>query len=112
MKRLLLAGLLLVVSGAAVRASAQAADGRAIYDENCKKCHGPTGTPPATMKQKFPKVAVFDASFVLSRSNDSVVTVLTKGKGEDMKSFKDKISKDEMEAVAKYVRELALKAKQ
>jgi mono/diheme cytochrome c family protein len=111
MKRLLMAGVLLVASGAGARAFAQAADGKAVYDEHCKKCHGVRGVPPATMKKKFEKIATFDAAFVEKRSDDSVVKVLTKGKGEDMKSFKDKMTKEEMASVAKYVRELALKAK-
>jgi mono/diheme cytochrome c family protein len=111
MKRVLLVGLFLVASGAGARAFAQAADGKVIYDENCKKCHGMRGTPPATMQKKFEKIAAFDAAFMEKRSDDSVVKVLTKGKGENMKSFKDKMTNDEMAAVAKYVRELAVKAK-
>jgi mono/diheme cytochrome c family protein len=111
MKRILFTGALLVFSAAGTRAFAQAADGKVVYDANCKKCHGATGTPSATMQKKFEKIAAFDAAFVSKRSDDSVVTVLTKGKGESMKSFKDKMTKDEMAAVAKYVRELATKAK-
>lgn len=88
-------------------AAAQAPDGRALYDENCRKCHGVKGTPPLTMKKKYAKIATFDAEFILKRSDDSVVKVLTKGKGEDMKTFKDKMTPAEMAAVAKYVRELA-----
>jgi mono/diheme cytochrome c family protein len=63
------------------------------------------------MKEKFPKIATFDAEFIAKRSDDSVVKVLIKGvgKAEDMKSFKDKMSPEEMSAVAKYVHELAVK---
>ena len=111
MIRVLLVGLLFVASGASARAFAQAADGKVVYDENCKKCHGVRGVPPVTMKKKFDKIATFDAAFIEKRSDDSVVKVLTKGKSEDMKSFKDKMTKEEMAAVAKYVRVLALKAK-
>jgi len=39
------------------------------------------------------------------------VKILTRGKGEDMTSFKMKMSPPEMAAVAKYVRELGSKAK-
>jgi mono/diheme cytochrome c family protein len=109
MKRLFAIGLLIASSGALSRAAAQSADGKAVYDENCKKCHGVRGTPPVTMKKKFEKIATFDAAFIEKRSDDSVVKILTKGKGEDMKSFKDKMTPAEMAAVAKYVRELAAK---
>jgi len=91
------------------RAAAQA-DGKALYDEHCKKCHGVVGRPPKTMKEKFPKIYTFDAAFIAARSDDSVVKVLTKGKNEDMVSFKDKMSAAEMLAVAKYVRELGSKS--
>jgi mono/diheme cytochrome c family protein len=108
--RLLIAGVLVVVGGALSQASAQAArDAKTLYQENCKKCHGVLGTPPKTMKAKYEKIATFDAAFIASRSDDSVVKILTKGKGEDMKSFKEKLTPEEMVAVAKYVRELAAK---
>ena len=108
--RLLVAGVLVVVGGALSQASAQAArDAKTLYQENCKKCHGVLGTPPKTMKAKYEKIATFDAAFIASRSDDSVVKILTKGKGEDMKSFKEKLTPEEMVAVAKYVKELASK---
>ena len=95
---------------ASTTAAGQAADGKTLYEANCKKCHGVLGTPPKTMQKKFEKIMVFDADFIAKRSDDSLVKVLTKGgKTEDMKSFKEKLSADEMKAVAKYVRELATK---
>jgi len=108
--RLLVLGGVLAASSAFSHASRQAPDGKAIYDDNCKKCHGVIGTPPKTMKTKYPKIATFDAKFIAERSDDSVVKILTKGKGEDMKSFKDKLTADEMMAVAKYVRQLGSKS--
>jgi len=109
MKHLVALGLLLAASGSLSRVSAQAVDGKAVYQENCRKCHGVIGTPPLTMKNKFPKIVTFDAKFIATRSDDSVVKVLTKGKSEDMVSFKDKMTPAEMAAVARYVRELASK---
>lgn len=110
--QLVLAVALVAASGAVSRVAAQAPDATALYSENCKKCHGAIGTPPKTMKAKFPKIASFDAAFLKGRNEDSVEKVLVKGigKAEDMKSFKDKMSKEEIGAVAKYVIELAKKA--
>ena len=107
-----LALLLLLGAAGARRAYAQAADGKAVYEENCRKCHGVRGTPPKTMKEKYPKIATFNAEFIEKRSDDSIVKVLMKGvgKAEDMKSFKNTLTAEEIAAVAKYVRELALKA--
>ena len=109
-RAVLAAALGLLVAGAS-RGRAQA-DAKVLYEENCRKCHGVRGTPPKTMKEKFPKIATFDDAFIAKRSDDSVVKVLMKGvgKADDMKSFKDKLSPEEMTAVAKYVRTLGLKA--
>jgi len=83
--------------------------GKTPYEENCRKCHGVRGFAPKTMKAKFPKIVTFDEEFFDKRSDDSVVKVLTKGKNENMKSFKDKLSHEQMVAVAAYIRTFAKK---
>lgn len=92
------------VEAVAPAGAGQVAQGKAPYEENCRKCHGVRGVPPKTMQAKFPKIATFDAAFFAKRSDDSVVTILTKGKNQDMKSFKDKLSHAQMVAVAAYIR--------
>jgi cytochrome c553 len=109
MRTVILVGATLLLAGIAPRAAAQATDVKELYSANCKKCHGVLGTPPKAMKEKFPKIATFDGAFLEKHSEDSIVTVLTKGKNEDMVSFKDKLSAEQMREVAKYVRELAAK---
>lgn len=84
-----------------------AAQGKVPYDANCKKCHGASGVPAKAMQAKFPKLKAFDAAFFATRSADSVVAVLMKGTSSDMKSYKDKLSHDEMVAVAAYIRGFA-----
>lgn len=103
---LILALVTSTVAAASVSPAAQTPDGKALYNENCRKCHGVIGHPPKTMVAKFPKIATFDAAFIAAHSQDSIVKVLTNGKNEDMKSFKDKLKPDEMKAVADYVHEL------
>jgi mono/diheme cytochrome c family protein len=93
-------------------ATIQAQDGKTLYEANCKKCHGVIGIPPKTIQKKYEKIPFFNAEFAAKVSDDSIVKVLTKGgKTDDMKSFKDVLSHEEMTAVAKYVRELATKPK-
>jgi mono/diheme cytochrome c family protein len=111
MKRVVLAGLVFAASGVISNAGAQTVDAKAVYDANCKKCHGVAGTPSKAMATKSPKLAAFDAAFFAKRSDDSVVKVLTKGKGKDMPSFKNKMTPAEVAAVAKYVRAFAAKPK-
>jgi mono/diheme cytochrome c family protein len=104
-------GTLVAVAGAGPRIIVQAPDGKAIYTENCLKCHGATGVPLKETKEQYPKVATFaDAKFFAAHSVDSIVKVLTHGKGEDMKSFKLKLNHEQMVAVANYVRGFAPKA--
>ena len=101
-----------LLAGGVVRAhAAQEPDAKALYSDTCKKCHGVLGVPPQKMKKKYEKIATFDEKFLATRSEDSIVKVLTKGKGEDMESFKDKLSPADLRALAKYVRELAAKPK-
>jgi mono/diheme cytochrome c family protein len=78
--------------------------GKAPYEDNCRKCHGVRGVPPKKMKEKYSKIVTFDAAFFGKHSRDSIVTVLTKGKDEDMKSFKSKLTHEQMEAVADYIK--------
>lgn len=106
-RRVTMGAILLTLAVSVQRASAQGPDGKALYLANCKKCHGVLGRPPKAMKEEYPKIATFDAAFIAKHSQDSIVTVLTKGKGEDMKPFKGKMTPAELSAVAAYVRELA-----
>lgn len=105
----LVACLLGTVALTTPRRAQQQEDVKALYDANCKKCHGVRGVPPKAMKAKFEKIATFDAEFVAKHSKDSIVKVLTKGKNEDMKSFKEKLTPEQMAMVAAYVHELGAK---
>ncbi len=92
----------------AVRPS-QGADstGRLLYVENCQKCHGARGVPTPAIKKMLARIPTMDAAFFAARSDDSVVTILTNGKSEVMKSFKGRLAAGEMRAVAAYVRTFA-----
>jgi len=100
-------GVIMLMAGISHRALAQAPDGKALYEANCKKCHGVLGNPPKAIKEQFPKVATFDGPFIATHTEDSIVTIMTRGKGEDMKSFKGKLTHAEMAAIAAYVHALA-----
>lgn len=110
MKRFVLAGLVFAAAAVVSTAGAQSTDAKAVYDANCKKCHGVAGIPSKAMIARSPKLAAFDAAFFAKRSDDSVVKVLTKGK-DKMPSYKNKMTPAEMTAVAKYVRAFVTKAK-
>jgi len=52
-------------------------------------------------------VSLADPATLKGMSLDSTIVVITNGKGKDMKPFKDKLTKDEIAAVAKYVHSMA-----
>lgn len=100
-----------VIAGSFIPASSAVAqgsdgDGRAIYLKSCRTCHGTKGTPTKQALRENPKMPTLDSTLLSKLSDDSLVTIITKGKGEGMKPFKGKLSADEIAAVAKYVREL------
>ena len=87
-------------------AKAQAPDGKQLYLKNCRSCHGATGKPTKQALREHPKIRALDAEFMGTIPLDSMVAVITRGfgKGDEMKPFKDKLTKEEIEAVARYVK--------
>jgi mono/diheme cytochrome c family protein len=60
------------------------------------------------MLSLYPGLVSFsDSAFVAKHSEQKIISVLENGAGKDMKSFRDKLSKEEMAAVAGYVITLA-----
>jgi mono/diheme cytochrome c family protein len=102
-----------VIAGVGTRqALAQEVDGKSVYREECKECHGLNGTPPERAVKKYKKIkAVGDSGFVTNLSEDSIVTILKKGIDKNMKSFSEKLSEPEMHAVTIYIKGLGEKPK-
>lgn len=95
-----------LIPASTARAQASNGDGRAIYLKQCRTCHGTTGKPTKQALRENPKMPTLDAALLSKLSDDSLVAVITNGKGEGMKPFKSKLKADEIAAVAKYVRTL------
>ncbi len=104
--------LAVALMGAALaqRVTAQQPDGKALFREECKQCHGINGVPAARDRKKYKKIKSFgEDGFGTTISIDSIVKILKKGIDKDMKSFEDKLEEPEMRAVAAYVKELGEK---
>ena len=99
-------GLALCASSGA----AQTPDGQALYQQHCRTCHGPTGTPSPQMLRIYTTLAPLDSAFLAGRSQDSLVAVLRNGIGQ-MKGYRDKLTPEQMVAVARYVQNFAAPAK-
>jgi mono/diheme cytochrome c family protein len=103
MKGLALSLALLAALAAGTRdAAAQGPDGQAVYKQQCATCHGAAGVPAPAMAKAL-AIPTLDAAFLAKVPNDSVVAVVKNGAGK-MKGFKDKLSAEQIAAVAKYVR--------
>jgi mono/diheme cytochrome c family protein len=81
-------------------------DGKPLYDKSCKPCHAADGKGTASMKaNNIPDFT--DGAWQKGHSKAKVTSAITNGiDGTKMKSFKDKLSTDEIAAVAAYVKKL------
>jgi mono/diheme cytochrome c family protein len=78
------------------------ADGKAVYMKKCKKCHGPDGKAQTKMGKKHemgPIPGKLDKA--------KIMKVIKNGKANTkMKSFKEKLTEEEIDAVATFVKTL------
>jgi mono/diheme cytochrome c family protein len=107
----IVAGFTLTAGAAAQQpaaAPAPAPDGAALYTRLCSNCHGETGTPPEAIKTLFPAIAVLsDSALQASLNADSIVVMLQGvGTGKHKKPFTDRMTHEEMVAVAAFVKSL------
>lgn len=99
-------GVALALTVSARPVAAQAADGAGLYRQHCRTCHGATGTPTARMVGLYPKLKTLsDSALIAGLSIDAIVNVIKKGQG-DMKPLGDKLTADQITAVAQYVKTL------
>lgn len=107
-------GLVAALSWGGATAAAQEAaapDGAALYRQHCRSCHGGRGVPTQRMLTLYPTLkSLADSAFLRTHSEAQIVTVLENGSGDDMKPFKDKLTKEEMAAIARFIRTLATPA--
>lgn len=100
-----IAGLLLALAGS----TALAADGPALYEQNCAKCHGKTGNADTwrgrlTFAENFTK-----ASFQQGLDNDEILAKINRGPGV-MPSFEKKLSLEERKALVQVLRSFGANA--
>src|SRR6185503_9535903 len=99
-------GIYVCLAGSVRVSAAQAPpapDGAALYRTTCRGCHGARGKPSEQMRGVYPSLVVLsDSAEQAKLTVDGIVTLLTNGNGKEMKPFKDKMSKEEIRAVAEF----------
>ena len=107
--------LIVLFALASIPAFAQAPDtapsveGKAIFEHKCQGCHGADGAGHTRFGQKN-KLPNFSSSrWQEGTSDQDILNMITNGskKNPKMKSFKDKLSPEEIQAVAHYIRGLS-----
>lgn len=115
-KALLLCAIVLSFSSlAAVAASGEpdskkpkpsaAERGRAVYANNCARCHGGDGTSQTTMGRMTEAPNLTDAAWQRGKSASRMVAAVSNGSGQ-MPAFKKKLSRQEIAAAVAYIRTL------
>lgn len=101
MRRWLLAPALALALAAAGSAPAAAeADGKALYEKNCQKCHGPDGSgdTPAGKKMKVPAWGADEMK--------ADVAIQTIRENKKHKTVSKKLSDADLQAIGAYVASL------
>lgn len=98
-------GVSVPTAAAQEAAAQQEPNGQALYDEHCKKCHGPAGgEPPAAMVKKMEDLtSITDPAFLAETPDDSLISVTEEGRGK-MKPFAEKLTKEEIVAIVNFLR--------
>jgi cytochrome c6 len=93
MKRILVA-----LAAASLATSAVAADAATLFASKCAACHGKEGKGTAVGQKMGAKDLM-----AVKATEEELAAVITNGRGK-MSAFKDKLSADEIKALAKYVK--------
>ena len=79
--------------------------GRAVYANNCARCHGGDGTSQTTMGQMTEAPNLTDAGWQRGKSSARMIAAVSNGRGQ-MPAFKKKLSRQDIAAAVAYVRTL------
>jgi len=80
------------------------ATARANYGKNCEGCHGPKGEGGLVkVDNKQIKVPSLKSEHATKHTDDQIAKMITNGE-EEMPSFKDKMSQQEIAGMVKFVR--------
>ena len=99
------ATLLIIGSIACSAGLASAADAAANWNTMCASCHAKDGSGSTVMGKKNNVGDYRDAAVQAKFTDAQAIAAITDGK-DKMKSFKDKLTPDEIKALVTYIRSL------
>ena len=80
------------------------AHAREIYAKNCEPCHGPNAEGGlAKVDHKQIKVPSLKAEHAMKHPDEKLIKMITNGE-EEMPSFKNKLTQDEISLMVRYIR--------
>jgi mono/diheme cytochrome c family protein len=88
-------------------ASFAADEGADLFKSKCAMCHGPDGAGKTMMGEKL-KIPDLNSADVQKKTDAELKTVVTRGK-DKMPAYKTKLSKEQIDKLVGYIRELAKK---
>jgi mono/diheme cytochrome c family protein len=101
---------------AAPAPAADAAAGKALYEEHCLKCHGEKGKGDgATAKKLKMKMADYSDAAAMAKFTDAELAKITAdggaahGKSKLMPAYKDKLNEQQVADVIAYIRSFSKK---
>jgi mono/diheme cytochrome c family protein len=97
--------------GGATATSASAADSKENWGHYCARCHGPDGTGNTKMGRKLRIKDLSSEKMQTKLRDEEIVDIIVDGNQEEngkdgMPSFKEKLTPDERQALAAYIRTL------
>ena len=81
--------------------------GGSLFKGKCAMCHGPDGAGKTAMGEKL-KIPDLQSADVQKKSDADLKAVINKGK-EKMPAYETKLSKEQIDNLVAYIRELAKK---
>ncbi len=104
MKQIGRLGVVVVVVGllGAAALAADAPDGKALFESKCGMCHGKDGVAKSTAKGA---ANLNDPKFQEAHTAKAIEVVIADGKGK-MKGLKDKLTPEQITAIAAHVKTL------
>ncbi len=81
--------------------TARAEDAKTLFAQKCAMCHGPDGKSSTAMGKKLQAT---DLTTLKAKAEADIANAISSGKPPKMAAYKDKLSGEQIQALAKFVK--------